>query len=204
MKVDYAIYPTLLNNFYWYKVDPFGKWQELIDKCNRVKTELAPEQLKGVNFEDIINRTLDGEIVEHEYGDIVEKVATKLINHHKQQDYISAVVKTNHGKVMLYGFVDYSYPFKYIDLKTTEKYRFGKYEKSNQHGGYMLINYLNGGQIKDFHYLVTDFKDMYIESYQPTMEIFDKFIFNLLEFIDWLEVNKKHITDDKIFGNIKS
>lgn len=200
MRYDYAIYPTLLDNFYWYKINPYDKFQELIDKCNRVSHDLHPEQLRGVDFENIVNRTLDGEIIAHPYGDIVERVANKLVNHHKQQDYIDCIIETSRGRVLLYGFVDYSYPFKYVDLKTTEKYKKGKYEYSNQHGGYMIINWFNGGNVKEFTYLVTDFKDIYTENYVASDEIFDKFVFNLIEFIDWITQNKRFIYDKKIFG----
>lgn len=200
MKVDYQIYPTLLDSFRWYKANPWDKKQELFNQINRVPFQTSDEQLRGKDFEAVVNATLDGEIIHHPYGNIVERVAIRLVNHHKQQDFISAILKVSGLRIFIYGYLDYSYSDKYVDLKTTNKYYKDKYKHNNQHGCYTLINKLNGGSATDFHYLVTDFKDVYTESYKCGDSEHQQFVHNLIEFTQFLEQHRHEITDNKIFG----
>lgn len=194
--IKYSIYPTLLDSFYWAK--RLGKWQELIDKVNRVKTDVDwPEPvLKGMRFEAVINDLLDKKSVTHEFDEnLVQKVFTKLQNYKAKQKYIQGNVKTPYGIVKCYGFVDYEYDDFYIDLKTGSKYTKNKYEINSQHKCYPLI----GGK-KSLTYMITDFSQIYYEPYVFTKELEDKFIFELTEFIEWLETNRGIITDTKIWG----
>jgi hypothetical protein len=169
----YEIYPTLIDSFYWAK--RLGKWDELLDKVNRVKSEMAEPALKGIAFEACVNKAIIKPFASNmlidtfEFdSDLINKVAKKLCNSIKQQEYIQANLETKYGAVKLYGFVDYSYPEMYIDLKTTGSYKIGKFNIYNQHKAYPLINQLNGGKVHHFNYLVTDFKEMYIEQYPHT------------------------------------
>jgi len=195
--INYSLYPTLLDTFYWYKIK--GNIDELLNKINRVKTPMAEAALKGVAFETAVNDALDGvKTIDHYFDqDLINRVASKLQNHTKKQEFIQRVIPTGIGNVKLYGFVDYTYPDKYIDLKTTGKYSDGKFKNNNQHGCYSLIS----PHINEFHYLVTDFSKLYIESYVPDKAIKDQTIFNITEFCEWLEANRDKITDTKIFGN---
>src|SRR5688572_19962304 len=119
-QVVLSIYPTLLDSFYWYKKMGDSKLPELLDKINRVKPDEFPiAALKGIQFEDCVNRLLKKQPLDlqgtfyktpdFEFDTtIVDKIANKLSRAEKQQEYVEAVVKTDIGLVKIYGFVDYS------------------------------------------------------------------------------------------------
>lgn len=214
MKVELSIYPTLLDSFYWYKRIPSpDKFQELIDKINRVKPKEFPiAAKKGIQFEDCVNNLLKGMNVDKRNGVyiakdfefdsvIVDKVVSKLTNHKKQQEYIQAIVPTEIGNVKFYGFVDYTYTDMYVDLKTTGKYQAGKFKDNNQHKCYSLISKQNGNPIREFKYLVTDFNHVFVEPYKCTQQLHDEFLNEVYEFAIFLNENRDKITDTKIFGN---
>lgn len=210
--IKYSIYPTLLDSFYWYKRG-YNEKQELINKINRVKTEMPEAAKKGVEFEGVINMLLKANnhklLMDVEYyqtenfvfkPEIVNRIALKLANAIRQQEYIEAVVQTPIGGIKVYGFIDYSYPDMFVDLKTTGSYKKDKYKINNQHKCYPLLAQINGRSISKFNYLVTDFTQMYIEPYTHNSSMTDEFIFNLVEFTEFLEVNRELITDKKIFN----
>lgn len=222
-KPSYSLYPTLLDSFYWYKRG-YNEKEELINKINRIKSPMPEAAAKGVVFEDCVNaiiksKTADhpllkGSFFEKQYtcpisnavynfnfkGDLILKIAAKLANCLKMQEYIQANVSTPVGIVKVYGFIDFSYADKFIDLKTTGSYKKGKFENYNQHKCYPLLAQLNGSKIHDFLYYVTDFNDTYMEPYKHTPALKDEFIRDLVEFIEFLEVHRDLITDTKIFG----
>jgi len=210
--VKYSIYPTLLDSFYWYKRG-YNEKEELINKINRVKSEMPEAAKKGVAFENVINILLKSgnhpllmDVEHYESNgfffktEIVNRIAAKLINAEKQQEYIESVVQTSVGGIKVYGFIDYSYPDMFVDLKTTGSYKKDKYKINNQHKCYPLLAQLNGRNVSKFNYLITDFTQMYTEPYIHTQSMTDEFIFNLVEFAEFLEANRNLITDKKIFG----
>lgn len=212
MDIKYSIYPTLLDSFYWYKRFPDAKFSELIDKINKVKTPTPIAALKGVQFEQCVNNLISGvllstngsDVITENFSfnaDLINKIATKLVNAKKQQEFISGIVETKFGFVKVYGFVDYSFPKMYVDLKTTGNYKIGKYKVNNQHKAYSLISKINGNPIEEFNYLVTDFSRVYIENYKCTEKLHQEFILELEDFIDFLEYHRELITDKKIFNN---
>lgn len=208
-KILYNVYPTLLDSFYWAK--RLGKWQELIDKINRVKSVDFPDAvLKGMAFESVVNNCLNkvynqkleigGKLIYRKErfdfdSTLVDRVVYKLQNNTGMQKYIEGVVETSMGAVKCYGFVDFCYDDFYIDLKTTGTYKKDKYQINAQHKCYPLI----GGK-KSLTYLITDFNNIYQEPYLFTSEMKEKFIFELTEFLEWLNQNKNQITDSKIFN----
>ena len=210
MNIKYSIYPTLLDSFYWYKRFPDTKFSELIDKINRVKTPMPIAALKGIQFEKCVNDCINGIVLEKKgkevvtenfyfNNDLIYKIANKLKNAKTKQEFISGIVKTKFGLVKVYGFVDYSFPEMYVDLKTTSMYKIGKYKINNQHKAYSLIAKVNGNPIKEFNYLVTDFTRFFIETYKCTEKLHQEFITELEDFIDFLEYHKELITDKTIF-----
>jgi hypothetical protein len=212
MNIKYQIYPTLLDSFYWYKRG-YNEKQELIDKINRVKSEMPEAAKKGVEFEGVINTLLKAnlhkllmDVEEYETENftfktpIVHKIANKLQHAKKQQEYIQANIQTDVGAIKVYGFIDYTYDDMLVDLKTTGSYKKDKYKINNQHKCYPYLAQLNGRKIYKFNYLVTDFEQMYIEPYEHTKSMRDEFIFNLVEFTEFLEANRGIITDRKIFN----
>lgn len=207
-----SIYPTLLDSFFWYKKMGDQKLQELLDKINRVQpSEFPLAALKGIQFEDCVNRLLKkqpldlhGEFYktpDFEFNtDIVDKIANKLSRAEKQQEYIEAIIPTEIGNIKVYGFVDYSYPNMLVDLKTTGKYSIGKFQNNNQHKAYSLVKKTNGTPIDKFNYLVTDFKNIFVETYETNDQHHNEFLQEVYEFWDFLQFYKSDITDKKIFG----
>lgn len=209
MKIDYQIYPTLIDSFYWAK--RLGKWQELIDKINRVKPTEWPEAVqKGMCFEQTVNEILnklptkpkevDGKLIyrntKYDFdAALVDKVVKKLANCQGKQAFVQGELKTPLGNVKLYGFVDYVYPDFYIDLKTCGTYTKDKYKINAQHKCYPII-----GDKKGLTYFITDFTNTYTEPYTLTSELKDIFVQELTEFIEWLNQYKEQITDTKIFN----
>lgn len=223
-KPSYQIYPTLIDAFYWYKRG-YNEKEEILNKINRIKSPMPEAAAKGVCFEACVNNIiktgvaghplLKGSFFEKQYqddnfpqtkytfnfkGDLILKIAAKLGNATKLQEYIQANVSTPVGIIKVYGFIDFSYPDKFIDLKTTGSYKQGKFKDYNQHKSYPLLAQLNGRKIYDFLYYVSDFNDTYIEPYKHTSALKDEFIRDLVEFVEFLEVHREFITDKKIFG----
>lgn len=195
------MYPTLLDSFYWYKRLGGDKFSELIDKINKVKKPMPTAAKKGVDFEDCINNCLNGQKDYKEFNPaLIDKIVYKLQHSLKQQEYIEGVIETRYGDVKMYGFVDYSYVDKYIDLKTTSSFRPGKFAINYQHKAYPLINQLNGGKVSEFVYLVTDFTNIYTDQYVHNQRMVEQLIFDTTEFIEFLEANRGLITDKKIFN----
>lgn len=216
-QVKYSLYPTLIDSFYWYKRG-YNTKEEMLNKINRIKSPMPEAAARGVAFEDCVNAIIKSKTADHPLlkggffekksgdftfnfkGDLILKIAAKLANCTKMQEYIQANVLTPVGLIKVYGFIDFSYPDKFIDLKTTGSYKKGKYKDYNQHKCYPLLAQLSGRRIYDFLYYVTDFNDTYIEQYYHTPALNDEFIRDLVEFTEFLEVHRELITDRKIFG----
>lgn len=216
-KLTLSLYPTLLDSYYWYKKMGAGpeRHQELIDKLNKVPQppELFPEAAKkGVQFENLVNRIAKGETISHINDcyatpdfvftkSLVDKMAHRLKAAKAQQKYVEGIIDTPIGKVKMYGFIDFQYEDKHIDLKTSGKYAIGKYEINNQHKTYPLIDKLNGDKNKDSLYYITDFRNTFIESYPWKPEYKDDLISNILDFhSNFLLPNQELITHPKIWG----
>lgn len=218
VKVDYAIYPSLLDAFLRYKrKDDDETFISVFDKINKVQSEQTEQQLKGIEFEGCVNNVIDGfkcsglTAPHIEYGDyvtnnfkfkvdVVDKMAGKLQFATSQQEYMEAIIPSHLGNIKLYGIADYTFPEMITDLKTTSAYKCNKYKDNTQHATYSLIREMNGAPIKAFKYLATDFDRVFQETYLPTEVLHQKLLFTVFEFISFIEFFKKHITDTKIFG----
>jgi len=192
------------------------QFKELIDKINRVPYETTEAQQKGCDFESLVNELLDGKPVEtvetqkngtaYKYGanifskDIADRVTKELTGCSTRSERISTVLNTPVGLVELYGVMDYSFPGIQVDLKTTGKYDFLKYKDNTQHKVYPVIARENFILVDEFNYLVTDFKDVYVESYTFSFNLYDEVIANICQFVDFIEQNRHLITDKKIFA----
>ena len=119
------------------------------------------------------------------------------------QVHVSAPLETKYGTVELYGYIDELLPFKVCDLKTTGKYNAFKFRDHWQHMVYPYCLIESGNLINDFEYVVTDFKQIYIEPYSfvPERDI-PLLVEHCERLIEFLESNRELITDKKIFGEI--
>jgi hypothetical protein len=218
VKVDYAIYPSLLDAFLRYKrKDDDETFISLFDKINKVQSEQSEQQLRGIEFEALVNEVLsakktgdyafifyqDGYYLTSNFKfktEVIDKITSKLHNSTAKQEYMESIIPSHIGNIKLYGITDYTFPEMIVDLKTTSAYKCNKYKDNAQHATYSLIREMNGSPIKAFKYLATDFEKVYQETYIPNDVLHQKLMFTVFEFISFIEYFKKHITDTKIFG----
>lgn len=130
------------------------------------------------------------------------------------QLFVSADLETKYGTVELYGYIDYLKRDVVIDAKTTSKYDFGKYEKYWQRHTYPYCLIASGqmNSIKAFEFTAFALKggtsrtplisgSRFPEYYTYNHEQSVKLLTNHVErFIEFLEANREHITNTKIFG----
>ena len=212
--IKYSLYPTLLDSLYWYNVMPDKNYQELLDKINRVEKPMPEAAQKGVAFESLVNKVIEGEQLEVNgfnqfeqdgflFGRVlVDNLASKLQRKISSQEFVKGQIETSIGKVELYGFIDFSYDHLYVDLKTTGKYKNGKFKNNHQHLTYPLLGYLKDKKVRDFVYLVTDFQNIYTEVYNFNLtEFTDKLNESIVSFDRFVQENKDKITNTRIYGN---
>lgn len=125
-----------------------------------------------------------------------------------------AVMPTAYGNVRLYGYIDEWVGNKIVDLKTTSRYSWGKFEKGWQRHVYpwCVIEAGVATEIESFTYFVIEWayqskgkpltaKGIYEETYTYSHEESGRKIREMCErFIEWLQSRREFITDNKIFG----
>ena len=72
-------------------------------------------------------------------------------------------IQTKYGEVEIYGVVDYLCFWKIIDLKGTSSYDLGKYSNHFQRHVYNVCLSDEGLEFKEFEFLVTDYKNVYMK-----------------------------------------
>lgn len=130
------------------------------------------------------------------------------------QHLCEATLDTHYGKVMLYGYADYIFPNKVVDLKTCGRYDFGKYQHNWQKELYPYC-LLTSGEMQEcesFEFYVVQLKNPtkatplltgvdYREEYNYNHKQATARLQEICErFIEWLEQHRKQITDKKIFN----
>lgn len=125
-----------------------------------------------------------------------------------------APLQTSKGVVWLYGYPDEWCGCKIFDLKTTEHYTFGKYERKWQRHAYpySIVESGDSTEITEFEYTAVELTKpsnknpiicgkIYPEVYTYDHEQSRRALQNHCEmFIEWLEHRRNFITDTKIFG----
>ena len=192
----YRIYPTLLNSFAFYEartLDAQGEIlvdrQEMLDRINRVyKPTTAPQQ-KGIDFEKAV---LTGENEDDFKEGIIEKARTLIPSKYKTQFYTEAKYKN----CLIYGYVDLVGGDRAVDLKSTRFYSPNRFALNHQN--FYLLGLKKYG-IKTLNYVITDFEEVYQETYLFDSYDFTPLYHQLDNFVDFLEQHKKLIRDKKIF-----
>lgn len=117
------------------------------------------------------------------------------------QAYVESVLPTKYGNVLLYGYVDEILPFKAADIKTTGKYSAFKYRNSWQKIVYLFCLNEMGYNVEEFEFTITDFKNIYLESYRYRPEVDIPVLVEHCElFVEFLETNKDKVLNKKIFS----
>ena len=189
MSARYRFYPTLLNVFSRYLSGGNLSMQQLIDTINRVPTPTTEAQQRGISFEDAVVKGIDEDQFD---GGILQKVR-KLIPRPivDTQVYCSWEI----DDVLFYGYVDLIGKYKAVDIKTTASYQPGRYTNNHQN---LYLHALKRKGIKLMEYVITDFSDVYLESYSLTHPI-EKQLEEIRLFKQFLDEHRSLITDQKIF-----
>lgn len=188
--VKYKLYPTLLNRF-----DRFEKGYitetELLNSVNRLPVPQTEAQRKGVSFEEAVIKGIDEEEFDPEILSRVRALLPRPMM--KTQVYCEYQVED----VLLYGYVDVLGKMVAVDIKTTSNYQPGCYAASHQN---FYLPALRGKGIRSLKYVITDFKDVYQEEYDHSMD-FSAQMLQIKSFCEFLETHRGEITDLRIFGN---
>lgn len=187
--INYRFYPSLLNVFSRYIRGGNLSAQELIDSINRVPTPTTAAQERGTSFEEAIVKGTDEARFDPEIIKRVRKLLPRPIV--DTQVYCQWQI----DDVLFYGYVDLIGKFKAVDLKTTASYQPGRYVHNHQN---LYLHALKRKGIKLMEYVITDFNDVYVESYALTHPI-DKQLEEIRLFKAFLEEHRSLITDKKIF-----
>ncbi|WP_044172961.1 hypothetical protein [Flectobacillus major] len=192
----FRVYPTLLNTFSLYlneTKDSQGNLLvdlgEMLDRINRVPKPTTEAQQRGINFEKAIT-TGENEEAFSEY--VVEKTRAFLPPKYKTQVY----AETRYKECIIYGYVDIVGGSRAIDLKSTRYYEPNKF--LNNHQNLYLLGLQNYG-IKTLDYIITDFTEVYQETYSLANYNFSPLYQEIDSFMEFLRQNRKKIRDKKIF-----
>ena len=193
----YHIYPTLLNTYSLFtkKVTDaegnlFVDFNQMIASINRETRPVSDPAQAGINFE---NAVITGKGAEAFSENVLEKIRGLLPTKYKTQVFTKFVVQN----VEIYGYIDVLGEGRAIDIKTTTNYKPSKY--SNNFQNLYLLGLRNKG-ISQLDYLVTDFSEVYVETYHVRHYNFTPMLDEIEAFTRFLELNKSLITDRKIFG----
>jgi hypothetical protein len=193
----FHIYPTLLNTYSLYlrKVTQtdgtlFVSYEQLIASINKESRPVSDPQKAGIDFE---NAVITGKGEEGFSAIVLEKIRAQMPAKYKTQVFTKFVVRN----VEIYGYIDVVGEGRAIDLKTTNSYKPGKYQNNFQN--LYLLGLRNKG-VSQLDYLVTDFTDVYVESYNVRQFNFTPMLDEIEQFTKFLELNKSLITDRKIYG----
>jgi hypothetical protein len=191
----YRLYPTLLNSFSLFlnqTRDANGKIIvdeiEMIERINRVKKPTTKAQQKGVDFERAV--TL-GENEELFAEGIIDKARNLIPDKYKTQFY----VESRYKNAQIYGYVDGVGEHVAFDLKSTSFYEPGRFLKNHQN---LYLLGLQKFGIEQLDYVITDFTDVYVETYHLTNMDFNPLYEQIEKFTAFLEENKRFIRDKKI------
>jgi len=116
-----------------------------------------------------------------------------------------ATIETRFGNVLLYGYIDELMPTAVCDIKTSSKYKAGKFKRNWQHIVYPYCLNQQGNAVSDFEYNIVV---MAARSYSTFTEHYayvpgrdnKRLVEHCEKLIEFIELNKDQITDTKIFN----
>lgn len=211
--------------------------QDLLDSINRVPRPASEAQDKGTAFNELIdwearrtptreglyfyNRNCQNGFKTYEVkfngwewvfnGRDIDRWAPCYASAVPQY-LCKATIDTKRGPVLLYGYADEICQDVVVDLKTTTRYNFGKFEHGWQKSVYPYCLVASGDMpsVSRFEYHVYVWRekkgdpisvDRYVETYDYDHEKNTQKLRAFVEtFCDWLEEHRDKITDKKIFG----
>jgi len=204
--------------------------QSLIDRINRVpmKWEDSEAADRGTAFNEAVDCLMAGcksekmtlssnkeaGIISADYNKRTFVFPISLVREFAEyfkggvsQVHAEAIMPTKYGDVMLYGYIDELMPSSVHDIKTTSKYKAGKFRNNWQHVVYPYCLNQSGNMVNEFEYNVavfgtnnnySTFKEYYL--YNPERDI-NRLRLVAESLIEFVEANRNLITDKKIFNN---
>lgn len=188
-KVNYKLYPTLLNAFDRYEKGYINA-AELIDRVNRLPAPQTEAQLRGSSFEEAVIKGINEEAFD---PTILSRVRA-LLPRPMMKTQVYCEYQLN--DVLLYGYVDVIGKILAADIKTTRKYEPGCYAGSHQN---FYLPALRQKGIRTLRYIITDFQEVYSEDYDQNTD-FSFRETQIRSFCQFLEEHRNAITDRRIFG----
>jgi uncharacterized protein Usg len=165
--------------------------QEMLDRINRVRKPTTVAQQKGVNFEKAV---ITGINEDNFKEGIIEKARLLLPQKYKTQFYSESKYKN----CLIYGYVDLVGADRAVDLKSTRVYSPNRFALNHQN--FYLLGLKKYG-VTTLDYVITDFEEVYQETYSSDTYDFTPLYQQLDNFVDFLEQYKKQIRDKNIFDN---
>lgn len=190
--IKYRIYPTLLNEFGKYLGSPTLEMRtQLINRINRVRDfdDATLKRMKnGSSFEDAVLKSRP-----HSFENkIVDEVRSRLPTTRVEQ----MPIKFIHLDIQFYGFADVVGEGKVIDIKTTSSYKPNKFQHNFQN---LYMYALKDKGCTGMEYIIYDFKEIHTEIYLLAQYDFGPMLHQMELFTQFLEQNRKFISDKKIF-----
>ncbi|MFN8430102.1 MAG: hypothetical protein U0V04_09000 [Spirosomataceae bacterium] len=190
--IRFRVYPILLNEFAKYLSNPsLENRNSLVNRINRVSDfdeETLAKFRKGTSFEDAVLKNKKSDFDPK----IIEKVKEML-----PKSYVSQLVlKFNYGEVQFYGFADVVGEGRVIDLKTTSSYKENKYKTNFQN---LYLYALKEKGFNQMEYIIYDFEGIRHEIYPLETYDFGLQLHYMEMFTEFLDENRRFITDKKIF-----
>ena len=184
------ISPTLLDSFQFYQTAADDEYadmrrRELIDRLKGITVTTEVMQ-RGTDFENLLCAYIDGNAALDE-ADAVTKVIKEMAEHVRsasRQVHVKTLITPD---VTVHGYIDFLHAGTVYDVKTTGTYLFPKYLHRNQHLAYLAA--LRNQKIETFKYLVTDYKDCFIESYHWRDSFMDDLRGRVNDFLGYLKAD---------------
>ncbi len=192
-------------------VDQVIKWKYLETPLEEIYDHSGKVDVTKVT-DETMSATCDGFSFVFD-RQLVDTVAERLQMGTMQLHCMAWLQIDNDHQVLLHGYPDYILPHNVTDLKTTESYKFGKYERYWQRYVYPYILQQSGmmRECQYFEFLAVEFKlnketgilsgeiatEQYTDSSVGVCE--EKLRWICSAFIDWLENHKALIFETKIF-----
>jgi hypothetical protein len=172
----------------------------LIENRSSLKMEIRSEKETGLILVNYNQRTFAFQL------DLCLEFA-KYFKGAVTQVYVDGLLSTRFGDVLLYGYIDELMPHSVHDIKTTEKYKSGKFRSNWQHIVYPYCLNVNGNMVMNFEYNVavlgpksySTHTEFY--SFKPERDI-PRLTAHVESLIEFIEANRSLITDQKIFNQI--
>jgi hypothetical protein len=150
--IGFLITPSLYSSWrYWKYGEDSGKG-EILDTLNKVRKEPSPAMQRGIDFENDIRRVCADGTSE----DFCVLEAADIVKGGMWQQRVSKELNGD----LAYGIADVIRRNTIFDIKRVNKYDLGKYEGSIQH-----LIYMYATDIPNFEYVISDGKEVYMESY---------------------------------------